>query len=136
MTRTRSKRTRRLDEVHPKNTDEEYSTFTSANPNGFQIAADTGPYLPEPQTLWSTGTIRQFRCRFTHSLFEALAAASGHHAEPELFDHIFLYANREVLLEWPDAFSNSMWIAPSVAEPRIKEFAAKLGVKYKYASHG
>ena len=102
----------------------------------FELHANAGPYLPEPQTIWSTGTIKRFRCRFTPSLFEALTAASGHHAEPELFDHIFLYADRQVLLEWPDAFTNCMWIAPSFAEPRVNAFAAKLGLKYKYASHG
>jgi hypothetical protein len=54
----------------------------------FEQYIDAGSYLPEPQTLWSTGTIKRFRCRFTSSLFEALASASQHHAEPELFDHI------------------------------------------------
>lgn len=102
----------------------------------FEHHASASPYLPEPQTIWSTGTITRFRCRFTSSLFEALAAASEHHAEPELFDHIFLYADRQVLLEWPDAFANCMWIAPSIAEPRVRAFAAALGLSYKYASHG
>jgi hypothetical protein len=98
--------------------------------------ANAGPYLPEAHTIWSTGTITRFGCRFTSSLFETLAVASEHHAEPELFDHIFLYADRQVLLEWPDAFANRMWIAPTVAEPRVRAFAAKLGLSYKHASHG
>jgi len=102
----------------------------------FEHHANAGPYLPEPHTIWSTGTIARFRCSFTTSLFEALAAASQHHAETELFDHIFLYADRQVLLEWPDAFANSMWVAAAVAEPRISAFAAKLGLGYKYAGHG
>jgi hypothetical protein len=102
----------------------------------FERHVDAGPYLPEPQTIWSTGTITRFRCRFSPSLCEALASASQHHAEPELFDHVFLYADRQALLEWPDAFANCMWIAPFVAEPRISAFANKLGLNYKYVANG
>jgi hypothetical protein len=102
----------------------------------FERHTDPGPYLPEPQTLWSTGTILRFRCVFTPALCEALASASLHHAEPELFDHLFLYADRATLLEWPDAFSNCMWIASSIPESRINAFAASLGVRYKYVNHG
>jgi hypothetical protein len=102
----------------------------------FENHADVGPYLPAPQTIWSTGTITRFRCRFTPALFEALAAASGHHAEIELFDHVFLYAGAQVLLEWPDAFSNCMWIAPSVDESRIGGFARQCGLGYKHTAQG
>ena len=102
----------------------------------FEQHADPGRYLPQPQTLWSTDSILRFRCLFTPALCEALASASLHHAEPELFDHIFLYAEREALLEWPDAFANCMWIAPSIPEARVRAFAASLAVRYKYADHG
>jgi hypothetical protein len=50
-----------------------------------------------------------------------------HHAEPKLFGHLFLYALHMPLLEWPDAFSNCMWIAALVSATRIKAFAGKLG---------
>jgi hypothetical protein len=102
----------------------------------FERHTDPGPYLPKPQTIWSTGRIRQFRCRFTPRLCEELAGGSLHHAEPELFDHLFLYAEHMPLLEWPDAFSNCMWIAASIPEARINVFAANLGVKYNYANNG
>jgi hypothetical protein len=102
----------------------------------FERHTDPGPYLPKPQTIWSTGRIRQFRCRFAPALCEDLSSASLHHAEPELFDHLFLYAEHMPLLEWPDAFSNCMWIAASIPEARINVFAAGLGVKYKYVNDG
>lgn len=98
--------------------------------------ADSGPYLPQPQTLWSTGSVLRFRCLFTHSLSEALATASLHHAEPQLFDHLFLCAERVPLLEWPGAFANCMWIASSIPEARISAFAANIGLTNKYANHG
>jgi hypothetical protein len=102
----------------------------------FENHAGVGPYLPEPQTIWSTGTNTRLRCRFTSALCDALAAASQHHAEMELFDHIFLYADRQVLLEWPDAFSNCMWVAPSIDESRVVGFASRCGLRYKRAGHG
>ena len=101
----------------------------------FERHADPGPYLPKPQTIWSTGVNLRFRCNFTPAICEALASASLHHAEPELFDHLFLYAEHVPLMEWPDAFSNCMWIASSIPESRIGAFAAGLGVKYKHSSY-
>lgn len=102
----------------------------------FERHTHPGPYLPEPQTIWSTGTIKRFHCRFTAALCEALVIASEHHAETELFDHVFLYADRQVLLEWPDAFANCIWLAPSIDEPRVRDFAATCGLGYKHAGAG
>ena len=102
----------------------------------FEQHVDEGPYLPQPQTLWSTGSILRFRCRFVPSLCVSLADASLHNAEPELFDHIFLYANALALLEWPDAFANGMCITSSMPESLVGAFAANLGLTYKYADYG
>ena len=98
--------------------------------------ASTSPYLPKSQTLWSTATIRRFTCMFSRALCESLAEASLHHAEPELFDHIFLYTGQEVLLEWPDAFANCIWVSKLIPEARLSEFASALGLPYKHARHG
>ena len=113
----------------------------------FERHTEPGEYLPKPQTLsaWSftlwpprfrSDTILRLRCRFTPALCADLTTVSPHHAEPELFDHVFLYADREPLLEWPDAFANCMWIAPSMPELRVRAFAAGLGVRYKYEEPG
>ena len=110
----------------------EGSSIASAVVNVFEQHVDPGPDLPKPQTNWSTGRIQRFRCDFTADLWEALARTSLHHAEPELFDHLFIYALHMPLLEWPDAFSNCMWIAASVSATRIDAFAGKLGMRYKY----
>ena len=101
----------------------------------FEVHVDEGLYAPVPQTLWATDSILRFRCKFDRSLCVALADASLHNAEPELFDHIFIYADALALLEWPDAFANCMWIASSMPESRVVAFAAKLGLTYKYAVH-
>lgn len=97
----------------------------------FAAHADAGPYLPSPQTIWSSGRNQRLRCRFTAALFDALAEACGHHAEMELFDHVFVYAGDQAILEWPDAFGNCMWIAPAIDEARVDGFARRLGLGYK-----
>ena len=102
----------------------------------FERHAYVGPYLPQPQTIWSTGRNMRLRCRFTASLCEALAVASEHHAEVELFDHMFLYADRQVLLEWPDSFSNCIWLSPTLDEQRVRAFAKQCGLGYKHWSPG
>jgi hypothetical protein len=86
----------------------------------FEQYAEDAPYLPKPQTLWSTGRILRFRCRFMPNLCETLAKTLRHHAD------------RLPLLEWPDAFSNCIWIASSVPESRVSAFAANLNLSYKY----
>lgn len=111
----------------------------------FRRFASSGPYRPQPQTLWSFsisfGGIRhdqvsQFSCKFSGALCEALANAALCHAAPELFEHIFLYAGDQPILEWPDAFANCIWIAASIPEERIREFAVRLGLKYEFVSYG
>jgi hypothetical protein len=78
----------------------------------------------------------KFRCRFDSELCEKFARIAEHHAEPELLDHIFLYAGSDVLFEWPDAFSNEMLLPPSFAEERVAKFALSLGLPYVLRKYG
>ncbi|HYD47157.1 MAG TPA: hypothetical protein VEB21_02350 [Terriglobales bacterium] len=106
---------------------------------------EPGPYVPPRETLWSVtvsiqgvslGNDELFRCRFTPTLCKELADISQQHAEPELCDHLSLYAGDQPILEWPDAFGNCIWISPAVPENRIRAFAAALGLEYKLAQYG
>lgn len=103
-----------------------------------------GPYLPQPQVWGAVSAsfrgiridrISQFRCLFSGALCDALAGASLRHAEPELFEHFFLYADDQPILEWPDAFANCIWIASSIPEERIGWFAGRLGLKYELVNY-
>lgn len=96
--------------------------------------AEAGKYLPESQTYWPK--TRQFRCAFGEELCAKLAQLATAHADPELFDHLFLYSGEKVLLEWPDAFTNCLWISSSLAEERVAMLARSLGLSYRHASVG
>src|SRR5579864_4662446 len=65
-------------------------------------AADPGDYLPKRQTLWPRP--KQYRLRCDGPTLATLADLAERHAEPELFDHLFLYDGAKALLEYPDAF--------------------------------
>ncbi len=86
-----------------------------------------GPYLPESQTIWPRA--QQWRLPFTATVFDELARLAGANAEPELADHLFIYAGDEALMEWPDAFAPDapIHISAKVAEELVRELARRLG---------
>ncbi len=91
-------------------------------------------YLPKSQVVWPEAA--RFSRVFTKEFTSDLAQLTESHAEPELFDHFFLYKDNQPIIEWPDAFSNVMWISSLVPEKIISEFSAKIGVTYKYINEG
>jgi hypothetical protein len=78
-----------------------------------------GRYLPKTQTLWTTGNLNQYRCRYSVSLLEALSELAERHAEPELFDSLFLYRGPAAILEWPETFHGPIWISKDVSEANV-----------------
>lgn len=100
----------------------------------FEASAEEGAYLPGPQTIWPKS--EKFRCRFDAALCEQLAGVSVHHAEPELLDHLFLYAGNDALVEWPDAFGYEIYMRASFAEDRVSKFAYSLGLPYEMRKDG
>ena len=114
-----------------------YAEGTSIEPDVhalFKASAEEGAYLPGAQTIWPESV--RFRCRFGAELCEQLARIAEHHAEPELFDHLFLYAGNDALFEWPDAFCNEMSIPSSLEEERVAKFAQSLGLPYALQKYG
>ena len=86
-----------------------------------------GPYLPEQQTIWPHP--EQWRLPFTHAVLEELARLATVHAEPEVADHLFIYAGEAALVEWPDAFSADapIHMCAVVAEEAARDVAQRLG---------
>ncbi len=93
-------------------------------------AAEAGDYLPQRQTLWPRP--KQYRLRCDGPTLAALAGLAERHAEPELLDHLFVYEDSKVLMEYPDAFGQdcpALISADDVDERVIQEFAALLGLE-------
>jgi hypothetical protein len=90
--------------------------------------AEPGEYLPKRQTLLPRP--KQYRLPFDGPTLAALANLAERHAEPELLDHLFVYAGSTVLLEFPDAFVPNcpMLISAETDVQRIRGFAAVLGL--------
>ncbi len=125
-----------LFEVFPETTTV-YLEGTSIEPDVkavFEKFVEGGPYIPKGQVIWPKSEC--FRCKFTKEFFGELSHLSENHAEPELFDHFFLYSEDTPLLEWPDAFSNCIWVSTLLSEKRVKEFSGKLGLPFRHIESG
>ncbi len=108
-----------------------YSEGTSISPDVidfYQQHLEDGDHLPGTQTIFPRS--KKFRCSASTKFLECLADLAKHHAEPELLDHLFLYKTEEPLLEWHDAFANSILIPGRVPESIVEAFAKELGLNY------
>ena len=92
----------------------------------YSSACESGPHLPARQTIWPRPT--QFRLPMDDQTLRALMELAASHAEPEVFDHIFVYVGSDPLLEYPDAFApnSPIFISGDLPEPRVRWFAQEL----------
>jgi hypothetical protein len=87
-------------------------------------AADDTDYLAPVGTLWSwPQKERRFSVRASSQLFERLADAASHHAEPEVCSHLHFYRGEEALVQWFDAFSDPLLVSKVVPRERAEQFA-------------
>ncbi len=98
----------------------------------YQKHTEQGEYLPKKQTIWPRS--KCFRCKFSKQLINDLSKLSLNHADPELLDHLSIYEGEQAILEWPDAFSNTMLLSKSIPEEVIAAFSNELGLKYGEAN--
>ena len=89
----------------------------------FNSVAESGPCLPDRQTIWPRPS--QYRFAIDDLLLARLAELAASHAEPELLDHIFVYAGSEPLIEYPDAFfrNSLIFVSRRVPEEGVRWFA-------------
>ena len=91
-------------------------------------AADEADYAAPIGTMWSwPQKNRRFSIRASSALFERLAEAASHHAEPEVCDHVHFYRGQEVLAQWFDAFVDPLLVSRSVPQERVERFAVAVG---------
>jgi len=87
-------------------------------------AADDTDYLAPVGTLWSwPQKERRFSVRASSQLFERLADAASHHAEPEVCSHLHFYRGEEALVQWFDAFVDPLLVSKVVPRERAEQFA-------------
>lgn len=91
-------------------------------------AADPGPYLPDRGTTWPKGNL--YRLRFDASTLTSLAELAERHAEPEILDHLHVFAGEVTLLDWHDAFDRAspMIVAATVPREHLQGLASELGL--------
>jgi len=80
-------------------------------------------------TIWPRPKV--FHVPATPENIDLLADLAERCAEPELAVHFHVYREREVLLQWHDAFTQPMLLAGALGENVVREFAAAFGGTFK-----
>jgi len=90
--------------------------------------------IPE-QTHIAVGTLwprpAYYHVPATPENLAELAALAETRAEPEIAIHFHAYREGEVLLEWFDAFDQSMLLNGGIPEERVRSFSEALGMTCK-----
>jgi hypothetical protein len=73
------------------------------------------------------------RVRLSAAVLADLADLAGEHAEPEICDHLHIYADNEPLLHWFDAFEGPFLLSKSVPLVRIERFMKRLNLSRRDA---
>jgi hypothetical protein len=79
-------------------------------------------------TIWPRPSV--FHIPAAADTISRLAELMRSRAAPELAVHFHVYQDQTVLLEWYDAFDQSMGLAGSFSEDQIRDFAARVGMSY------
>ena len=91
-------------------------------------AADDTGYAAPVGTISSWPQKNQrFSVRASSQLFVRLSEAASRHAEPEICDHLHFYRGQEALVQWFDAFSDSLLVSKAVSRERVEQFASAVG---------
>jgi hypothetical protein len=90
---------------------------------------EAGPYVPARQTIWPA--TERFRVPATAEVLEGLAELAESHAQPEIADHLFLYRDREAIVEYPDAFYEDcpLLLAGHLARETVERLSAELSLR-------
>jgi hypothetical protein len=85
-------------------------------------------------TLWPRGSV--FHVPTEPSVLMDLAELAEQCAGPEICDHLHVYEDDRILLEWHDAFSDPFSVSRQLSEERMQEFCRKLNVEFKAKEEG
>jgi len=74
---------------------------------------------------------KYFHIPITSENLAKLAELSENHAGPEICDHLHVYKNDRMLLQWYDAFDDPFVLSKDIPESKIKVLCDNLGCQYK-----
>jgi hypothetical protein len=80
-------------------------------------------------TVWPRATV--FHIPATAGILGRLAEVSQHCAAPELCDHLHVYDQEGVVLQWYDAFSDPVYVSKRVPVERLEVFCRNLSTSFK-----
>ena len=80
-------------------------------------------------TIWPRQKVNQLPA--TPEIFAGLSRLADHHATPEICDHLVVYRESLVLVDWYDVFDREVYASSTISEQAIAEFAALVGGSYR-----
>jgi hypothetical protein len=87
--------------------------------------------IGRPAELSRFTLTRRYICRCSSQFFLELARFAAKKPRENLLHHLYLYRDGHQLIEWHDAFANSLLVSPEVPETTIASLADKFGVRYR-----
>ena len=107
--------------VETSNLVEEVREFLEANKMPHRTRVLLGTYWPKPEV---------FHLPFNEQNMRQFAEFAETFPMPQICDHIHIYKDNEVLLEWFDVLYNPLYISKKISEDSIKVFCSKIGCEY------
>jgi len=95
----------------------------------------------EPAVRIAAGTLwpkpRVFHVPATAENLKAVSDFLERHAQPEVCDHLHVYADGKVLLEWYDALmKDPLFVSKAIPEQDLRSFCEAQGLSYKDSDRG
>jgi len=95
------------------------------------------PAVPSrPADLSRFTLTRRYFCLPSPEFFLELARFAAEKPREQLLHHLYLYRDGHQLIEWHDAFANSLFLSADLAESTIAALADKFGVRYRRPRFG
>ncbi len=80
-------------------------------------------------TIWPRQQV--FHLPATPDVFAGLSRLADHHAIPEICEHLVVFRDSLVLVDWYDAFDREAYASSTIPEQNISEFAEMVGGSYR-----
>ena len=90
-------------------------------------------YDRRPTDLSPLALTPRYFCTATPDFFLELARLAAKTPREQMLHHLHLYRGTCHLIDWHDAFANSLFLSPDVPEATVAALATKFGVRYRRA---